>query len=221
MDYPIYLRPKFRLLSKVLKKKIPLPKRYRFCMSDIFWYEYRHPHSIDTSISMCKCSSSISDLVQICDTPDGRGKGAYAKKNIPVGTYIGCYIGKVVEHIEEHDICYFKDIEYRFELPFQQWAVCARDFGNETRFFNHSDNDNVFVKGVCHSDGGEYHLGFFTCDDILKGEELTISYGEGYWNTASKFGIIRSDDSKMREIIAHIEDQNDYYRKNFYQSVDN
>lgn len=188
MDYPIHLRPKFRLLAKIMSGKIKLPKRYRFKMTSSYWDNidfnpnYSHNH---------KCSPQLSHFVKIYQTPDGRGKGAYANIDLDVGVYLGCYLGRVVDNLEEYEISYFPDVAYRFEIPFNDWVICAKDYGNETRYFNHSDKENVEVRGICHE--GEYHLGFFTKEKIKKGDEMTINYGEGYWNTAASFGIKKID----------------------------
>lgn len=187
MDYPLYLRPKFRLLTKIMSGEKPLPLKYRFRMSETYWDFIKNSEII--KMPQCSCSKNISSLIKICDTYDERGKGAFANCDIFSGTYLGCYLGKIVECIENHEVTYFPDVAYRFELPFENWCVCALNGGNETRFFNHSGNNNIRVKGICHE--SEYHLGFFAEKDIHEGEELLIDYGEEYWNLAEKFGIER------------------------------
>ena len=196
MDYPLHLRPKFRLLSKVMCGKKQLPKRYRHRMTDTYW------ENIDKKGCFMKsslCSHDIKKFIDILPTRDGRGDGAFAKCDLKKEQYLGCYLGKIVEDLNEHEISYFPDVAYRFEMPFQDWCVCALNGGNETRFFNHSEKENVGVKGICHD--GEYHLGFFLNCDVKQGEELTINYGDGYWNVARRFGIelIDGENNDYRE----------------------
>ncbi len=186
MDYPLYLRPKFRRLNKIMAGKKYLPKRYRFRMSSTYW---------DTDKSKIihlkgdKCSQNISQLIIVLPTLNGRGNGAYAKQDLVSGTYLGCYLGKIVDNICNHQINEFSEVAYRFEMPFQDWSICALRGGNNTRYFNHSDNENIEVKGICHEN--EYHLGFFTKNDIKEGTELTINYGIEYWEIAALFEIYK------------------------------
>ena len=187
MDYPLHLRPKFRLLTKIMSGEKPLPLKYRFRMSETYWDFIKD--SIIIKMPQCQCSQKLSSIVQIWETLDGRGNGAFAKCDIKKGDYLGCYLGKIKETLNDHEVVYFPDVAYRFELPFENWCVCALDGGNETRFFNHSPNNNICVKGICHE--SEYHLGFFAERDIDEDDELFIDYGEGYWNLAEKFGIER------------------------------
>lgn len=67
---------------------------------------------------------------------------------------------------------------YLFTLNRSQ-SLDADRVGNETRYFNHKEVPNAYVKIFLVNN--EHRIGFFAKEKIQKGRELFISYGEGYW----------------------------------------
>jgi len=57
--------------------------------------------------------------------------------------------------------------------------INAMQFGNYTRFINHSYHPNTCIK-VAY-DGEIFRLLVVSIDQILKNEELRINYGKKYW----------------------------------------
>jgi SET domain-containing protein len=102
---------------------------------------------------------------EIKTTPN-KGRGLFAKKNIPKGLIIGDFIGKIM-HPRDAVI----DEENFYLMYYHDYAVISPDLQKPgVHFLNHSciPNSWLFVyKG---------HTLVFARAKILKGEEITISY---------------------------------------------
>lgn len=99
---------------------------------------------------------------------EGMGKGVFAKRDIPAGTVIGDYIGKILRPEEENDV----DNEGHFYLMYyHDRASVYPDLKKPgIHLLNHSCAPNCWMytyKG---------HTLFFAIRQIFKGEELTVSY---------------------------------------------
>lgn len=124
--------------------------------------------------------------VYIGDTKT-RGRGLYALKDIPKDSFIGIYTGTIKEQQEmiNYDESGF-DTDYAWDYPdeiegFPLLEVDAKYTGNELRFGNHDKNPNLRVE---HTIVDNLWYIFFIADrDIKSNEELTVSYGEAYWDT--------------------------------------
>ncbi len=116
------------------------------------------------------------------------GFGVFAADEIKKDDFIGEYAGVVQipekdagEEVEkggyESDFSwyYLDKIEGGPELE-----INGRFEGNEMRFVNHSDNFNVDVEHTIHD--GHWIIFFKAARDILKNEQLFISYGDDYWD---------------------------------------
>lgn len=120
-------------------------------------------------------------------TTESRGYGLYALENIPKDTFIGIYTGTIKEQQEMvgYDETGF-DTDYAWDYPdeidgFPLLEVDAKPTGNEMRFGNHDKCPNLRVE---HTIVDNLWYIFFVADrDINADEELTISYGEAYWDT--------------------------------------
>jgi uncharacterized protein len=104
--------------------------------------------------------------------------GCFAEKEFKPGELIGEYTG-VVKCIEECDPENSYHFEYINTKSKGEWYVDAREYGNWTRFINHSTFPNVdVIMGVSRGVG---HLLFVAWRSIEKGEQLLYNYGENYW----------------------------------------
>lgn len=115
----------------------------------------------------------------------GLGYGVFANESFEAGIYIGEFTGLVRQlHRVKPD-----QNEYCFHYPtrFFSWvymAIDALDYGNETRFINHSDAPNLEPRCLLH--GNLLHVAFFTKRVISVGEELTYNYGKDFWSKRTK-----------------------------------
>lgn len=118
---------------------------------------------------------------------DSKGCGLFALKDIREGTFVGIYTGSIKEQQEmiAYDESGF-DTDYAWDYPDEidghpLLEVDAKYYGNEMRFSNHDRNPNLRVE---HTIVDNLWYIFFVADrDIKKDEEMTISYGEAYWDT--------------------------------------
>lgn len=118
---------------------------------------------------------------------EDRGYGLFADNEILENQYVGIYFGVVREQEEmtTYDETGF-GTDYAWDYPdeipnFPLLEIDAKPEGSEMRFANHDFNSNLRVE---HTIIDNCWYIFFVADkDIKKDEELTISYGEQYWDT--------------------------------------
>lgn len=97
-----------------------------------------------------------------------KGKGIFAKKDIPKGRLVGDYLGKV---LRTKDIDFNLDKEKLYLMYYHDLACIYPDLTKDgIHLLNHSCSPNSFI----YTHKG--HTLVFTIRNILKGEELTISY---------------------------------------------
>lgn len=104
---------------------------------------------------------------EVKDVP-GMGQGAFAKKDIPAGTIIGDYIGKMLRPEEENNV----DNNGHFYLMYyHDRASVYPDLKKPgIHMLNHSCAPNCWMYTY------RGHTLFFAIRNIFKGEEFTVSY---------------------------------------------
>lgn len=115
----------------------------------------------------------ISDVV---------GYGVFAGKNIKKGDFIGEYSGVLREVKRAGD-----NLDYAWYYSLdgiggKKLVVDGKKQGNELRFINHANNPNTIRIDVLGKDG-IFHVVYIASKDIKKDEQLTVSYGEGYFTS--------------------------------------
>jgi len=140
-------------------------------------FRLRHPDFVEG------VNRNIVAPMVIAEIDDTFGYGCFAAENIPVGTFVGEYGG----FIRERGV----GSPYAFGYLPKKFCLDATDAGNETRFLNHADWDwykengsevtNVMTFSGFHR--GLFRVTFHAFRDIWKGEELRISYGQGYFDS--------------------------------------
>ncbi|RCN41494.1 SET domain protein [Ancylostoma caninum] len=141
----------------------------------------------------CTCSLQCGNRVaqkgatypiEVFRTCDGRGWAVRALRNIRKGAFIGEYTGELLCDAEtarpERTDTYFFETRVGERL----FTVDARLFGNFTRFINHSCKPNATVGMVVWEAQLEQlnHICIFATENIPKGKEITISYGQSWWD---------------------------------------
>ena len=106
---------------------------------------------------------------------DKKGRGLYANVNIPEGTRIIDYVGKIITKKQTEDSEKFDNSKpiYLFNLNSRYDLDGSYSF-NKARLINHSCLNN------CDYEGQGLKLWVTAIKDIKKGEELTCDYGFGY-----------------------------------------
>ena len=108
------------------------------------------------------------------------GNGVFAKQSIKKGAFVCEYVGLITR---EKDID--PDNRYIFNLTVGDdetgFVLDARYSGNVARTINHADFPNL--EAITIFIDGQPRVIYAACRDIQKGEELSVDYGEDYWNT--------------------------------------
>ena len=106
------------------------------------------------------------------------GYGVFALADIPQGTFLGFYAGKLTKYPYE-----IPAGDYRYLYPIVSesgnWSIDAEPAGNITRFYNHSFKPNLTKKWISYQQ--LLYRCFFAQRVIQQGEELSCNYGSSYW----------------------------------------
>jgi hypothetical protein len=114
----------------------------------------------------------IDARFEIRDAAEGVGKGLFALVPIRKGDFILEYTGKKIPTKVADDM---EEARYLFEID-SKWTIDGEDESNTARYINHGCEPNV--EAEVH-DG---HILITAVRDIEAGEELTIDYGEEYYD---------------------------------------
>jgi hypothetical protein len=127
------------------------------------------------------------DNIRLCDIPEVNGYGLRARNAIAKDTVMGEYSGKLIppdETLSEKETQYHCDIDIGPPGTGDNAGVVgwinATTKGSIFRFMNHSCNANAEMKqGRC----GLHHriMYVYTLRDIKQDQEITIDYGERWW----------------------------------------
>lgn len=140
---------------------------------------------------LCACGvSCINRLTQkkrstpLClfKTKD-RGWGVKAIQAITVGTYIIEYVGELIGQNEANrrDSAYLFDLNHDNRQDNRFYTIDAFEYGNLSRFINHSceANANIWFVNTCGGRPENQRICIFATKPIAKGEEITIDYCGG------------------------------------------
>lgn len=106
-----------------------------------------------------------------------KGYGLIASENIAKDTFIIEYLGEIINK---------KELEKRLKQNMQNYyfmslgnglTIDAANYGNESRFINHSCEPNCFAKKLIIE--GQTRIGLIAAGEIPKNSELTFNYN---WN---------------------------------------
>jgi SET domain-containing protein len=114
---------------------------------------------------------TIADHVFIKLTHPSVGKGLFAVTRLSEGDFIAEYSGKRIPTTEADT----SKSRYLFEID-KDWTVDAEHEDNFARYINHSCDPN------CEADIRNRRVLIFALRDIENGEELTLDYGEEYFD---------------------------------------
>mgnify|MGYP003407299353 CR=1 FL=1 len=113
------------------------------------------------------------------------GYGVFAEKEIKKDNFIGVYAGQLREIRNPGDIMP-EDVDYAWFYSLnapsgKRLLVDGKFKGNELRFINHDQNPNTKCIDVLVN--GRFYMCYIATKNILKNSQLTISYGDGYWES--------------------------------------
>lgn len=99
------------------------------------------------------------------------GKGLFARRDIAQGDFIVEYTGRKIPTMVADTL----KTRYLFELD-QEWTIDGQTLSNIARYINHSCLPNS--EAETHDD----HILIHATTDIKAEEEITIDYGEEYFD---------------------------------------
>ncbi|KAI9025617.1 hypothetical protein DFJ74DRAFT_766953 [Hyaloraphidium curvatum] len=126
-----------------------------------------------------------------------RGYGLFAAVGIPIGTPVGVFGGVVTNasYGSRYSWAYNSDGELPGEdgrplsLVLDGWL-----YGNYLRYPNHENEPNTEVVFVPYKN--RWHVVYVSSRAISPGEEVTISYGDAYWEGSMKDELVLADGAK-------------------------
>eukprot|EP01038_Epipyxis_sp_PR26KG_P012625 gene12625-16929_t len=108
------------------------------------------------------------------------GYGVFTNESIVEGIYLAEYTGIVTRSSSTSSP---EQKNYSVHYPScnhdNDLEINASEYGNITRFINHSYNPNAEFRRICHN--GIFHIAVFTLSRIEKNCQVTINYGQSYW----------------------------------------
>ena len=108
------------------------------------------------------------------------GLGIFSLQNISEETFLGQYSGIVKKRkrflIKNSDYLLRYSIE---NVDDKEYVIDAKEYGNFSRFINHSQNPNVEIRTIV-LDNIIYKT-LFSIKKIKEKEELLLDYGSQYW----------------------------------------
>jgi uncharacterized protein len=109
------------------------------------------------------------------------GFGVFANEDIPPFKFIGEYSGVVRKRkkriLKNNDYCLRYSIE---DFSEKKYIIDAMEYGNYTRFINHSYNSNTEFKAAFVNN--IIHMLVLSTKPIFKNQQLTLDYGTLFWN---------------------------------------
>lgn len=111
------------------------------------------------------------------------GYGVFAGKTLPPLTFVGQYVGIVRRRSFLRDRRNDYIFGYNIGPSHTPYIIDASEWGNMTRFLNHSDTPNLTSHWVIYEGVGR--VLFFTKKAIKQHEQLTYDYGPLYWKRRS------------------------------------
>jgi hypothetical protein len=171
IGYLSTIRFKDRKTQDKIEKKCAKAFRKEWITPRQKWLGHYYAHAIRGAIQL--------DLT-IAWIDERTGYGVWTNVDIPVHFYIGEYTGILRKRIFygrwKNHYCFDYNIG---EGRKSKYVIDAQDFGNYTRFINHSSESNLEPVSV-YCDG-LVHIIVFTSKAISAGTQLCYDYGENYW----------------------------------------
>lgn len=126
-------------------------------------------------------------LMELVET-EKMGTGVRSLRNMKAGVFLGEYIGEIVsEGLQIYgDSRYLMDLDATYQRHHYNMAIEATQFGNWTRYINHSCRPNC--EYVSRNIGQISRICIATIREIAFGEQLTVDYGLVYWKNLKAYG---------------------------------
>lgn len=168
--YSNVLDIKYPQLNEIEKKE---PQMYRQAVQQHEQSSQKYARAVQNKHYAPMYLEWISDVI---------GYGVFAAHDIKQGDFIGEYSGvlrSVKDSGDNLDYAWYYTID---GLDGKKLVVDGKSQGNELRFINHAKDPNTIRIDVLGKDG-IFHVCYIASQDIAKDEQLTVSYGDGYFTS--------------------------------------
>ncbi|OJJ72594.1 hypothetical protein ASPBRDRAFT_175875 [Aspergillus brasiliensis CBS 101740] len=125
----------------------------------------------------CQIRPAPFEFVQLVQTATGVGVRALAR--FKKGDILGEFVGKIHPPCYGGDPVYALTVQYKTNTNQEFALVCPKEFGNFTRYINHSCNANTTFER--RTIGDRMMMTVEAVRDIQPFEELKVNYGRAYW----------------------------------------
>lgn len=110
------------------------------------------------------------------------GYGIFAQKRFRKSSFIGEYTGAIEYNCSDPHATYTWSYPMTKVNEDKLFLLNARKFGNELRFVNHAGADSNCKALAIIGKDRKAHMLYVTTRAIKAGEQLTVDYGDTYWN---------------------------------------
>jgi SET domain-containing protein len=117
-----------------------------------------------------------SERFEVKDAETGTGRGLFARQTIRKGEFILEYKGKRIPTKAADEL----SSRYLFELD-EQWTVDGPPSRNTAGYINHACVPNAEAQIEAGTDERD-HINIYALRDIQPDEEVTIDYGQEYFD---------------------------------------
>ncbi|GKZ20233.1 hypothetical protein AbraIFM66951_001438 [Aspergillus brasiliensis] len=125
----------------------------------------------------CQIRPAPFEFVQLVQTATGVGVRALAR--FKKGDILGEFVGKIHPPCYGGDPVYALTVQYKTNTNQEFALICPKEFGNFTRYINHSCNANTTFER--RTIGDRMMMTVEAVRDIQPFEELKVNYGRAYW----------------------------------------
>ena len=144
-------------------------------------------HSRRCNCDPLDCDIVVRPLVELRQYGD-KGVGIRTLQDLKEGDVLGEFVGEIIPTGAAYGLDFSFDEDYAFALDVSPQHVTgqqvladisSKQFGNWTRFLNHSCNASVESRPLVL--GKRLRIMMIAKRDVLAFEELTLDYGDDYW----------------------------------------
>lgn len=132
---------------------------------------------------------TIGNRVVVKKSRPGLGRGLYATHSIAQGDFVAEYTGRRISTVHADTL----KTRYLFEID-SEWTIDGSSRTNIARYINHSCMPN------CEAEIHDGHVLIHATKSIRTGEEITIDYGEEYFDE-----FIRPTGCKCERCLKHFQ----------------
>ena len=177
--------------KRVIPHELMKSSLYDQCFYNVFKLSWRNARAMKKYASFAtKIERNYIAPISIQWINSDIGFGAFAQTNLQTGEFVGEYTGKIKDNSSIEDHRYAWGIWMGRTQGEDEFLVDALHHGNELRFVNDDGYKSNCQSAPIIGKDGIIHVIYKTRRAIQAGEQLTINYGEDYWEGSTQTRIL-------------------------------